>query len=168
VDSFNVRYRHLLAERSLDLIRENPVWGNSDAYVKLHDLRQGEGIIDFVNTYAEVAVFYGIVGLSLILSFMLWGLVRSWWVSRALRRIDPDLAAMGAAIVACILGNFLMLYTSSFVLAYEKLYFVLAGLASAYVRVGMVRLSSEKRSRKRAFWLIDPSAPPPTNVWEPR
>jgi hypothetical protein len=168
VDSYNVQYRHRLAERSLDLIRQNPVWGNSDAYVQLHDLRQGEGIIDFVNTYAEVAVFWGLVGLFFFVSFMLWGLVRSWWIARELRPIDPDLASMGVAIVACIVGSFLMLYTSSFVLSYEKLYFVFGGLASAYVRLGLVRLASERRANKVSVWLIDRHAPPPNNVWEPQ
>jgi hypothetical protein len=168
VDSYNVVYRHRLAQRSLDLIRTNPVWGNSDAYVRLHDLRQGEGIIDFVNSYAEVAVFYGMVGLFFFLSFMLFGLVRSWLIARALRPIDPDLASMGIVIVACITGSFLMLYTSSFVMAYEKLYFVLAGLASAYVRLGLVRLSSETRAKKSSFWLIDGNTSRPNNVWEPQ
>jgi hypothetical protein len=167
VDSYNMIYRHRLAERSLDLIRENPWFGNSDAYVRLHDLRQGQGIIDFVNSYAQVTVFYGIVGLCFFLSFLLVGLIRSYWMTRALRPIDPDLAALGTALVACIIGSFLMLYTSSFVLSYEKFYFVLTGLASAYVRVGMVRLSSEKRSRKRSFWLIDRNSPHPAHVWEP-
>jgi len=168
VGTYNVQYRHRLAERSLDLIRENPIWGNSDAYIRLHDLRQGEGIIDFVNSYAEVAVFYGVVGLFFFLSFMLFGLVRSWWIARALRPIDPDLAAMGIAIVACITGSFLMLYTSSFVMAYEKLYFVLAGLASAFVRLGLVRLSSEKRAKQVSYWLIDRSARSSHNAWEPQ
>jgi O-antigen ligase len=167
VDDYNVQYRHRLAERSLDLIRENPWFGSSDAYVRLHDLRQAQGIIDFVNTYAQVTVFYGIVGLFFFLSFLLVGLIRSWWIARTLRRIDTDLAALGMALVACIIGSYLMLYTSSFVLAYEKLYFVLAGLASAYVRVGTVRMLSEKRSRKRSFWLIDRDAPQPANAWEP-
>lgn len=167
VDGFNVQYRHRLAERSLDLIRENPFFGSSDAYVKLHDLRQGEGIIDFVNTYAQVTVFYGLVGLFFFLSFMLWGLIRSYWMARLLRQLDPDLAAIGVAVVACIVGSLLMLYTSSFVMAYEKLYFVLAGFASAYVRIALARLSKEARAAKRAFWLIDPDAPaPPSNVWE--
>jgi hypothetical protein len=34
----------------------------------MEDLRQGEGIIDLVNTYAQVGLFYGIAGLALFVT----------------------------------------------------------------------------------------------------
>ena len=150
VDDYNIDYRHRLASRSWDIIRENPWWGDSDAYSKLHDLRQGVGVIDFVNSYAEVAVFYGLTGLFFFVGFMLVGFGKTVRAARALRGIDPDLAGLGAAVAACILGTFLMIYTSSFVLAYEKVYYVLAGLAAAYVRVAAMRVADNARGSRAA------------------
>ena len=36
----------------------------------MEDLRQGEGIIDLVNTYLGVALSYGVIGLFFFLSFI--------------------------------------------------------------------------------------------------
>jgi hypothetical protein len=65
VDNANVVYRQRLAERSWELIAEHPFFGDQLAYTKMEDLRQGQGIIDLVNSYASIALFYGLVGLLL-------------------------------------------------------------------------------------------------------
>jgi O-antigen ligase len=168
VDQYNIDYRHRLARRSWDLIREKPFFGDQEAYSKLHDLRQGVGVIDFVNTYAEVSVFYGLVGLFLFVGFILVALARCLWIARALRMVDPDLAALGVSLTACILGTLIMIYTSSFVLGYEKMYYVIAGLAAAYVGVGALRLAEHRRSIRGFTWLIDKGSPIPSrNAWLP-
>lgn len=135
VDSANYLYRRQLAAESWQLIRQHPWLGDQFAYAKLGDLRQGQGIIDIVNTYIEVALFYGLIGLSLFLGFMLTALLRAYRVARQSIRSDPDLATLGAALVACIAGTLLMLANCSFIFAYSKLYFVLAAFAVAYAKL---------------------------------
>ncbi len=132
VDVASVEYRQRLARRSLELIREHPAFGDQDVYSKVQDLRQGEGIVDFINTYVEVAVFYGLIGLSLFVGFILVGMVKSYRIARMLRESDPDLSALGVALVACIIGTLLMISACSFVLGYAKMFYVLGGLAVAY------------------------------------
>ena len=70
--------------------------------LKMQDLRQGEGIIDLVNTYMTVLLENGFVGMALFLSFILIALRRAWSASRRSRVADPDLSLLGASIVACI------------------------------------------------------------------
>jgi hypothetical protein len=135
VDAYNIDYRQRLAQRSWETILENPLFGNQDAYLELHDMRQGEGIVDFVDTYAYVGVFYGLVGLFLFVSFILVGLFKSYRFSKEIRESDPDLSLLGVALVACILGTLLMISTCSFVFGYEKLFYALGGLSAAYVRL---------------------------------
>jgi hypothetical protein len=132
VDSRNVSYRQRLAARSWELIREHPFFGDRLALLKMEDLRQGQGIIDLVNAYASVALFYGLIGLFFLVSFVLLGLFRTYRTVREARAADPDLAMLGTSLVACILGTLLMLFDNGLSLGYEKMFYVLAGLAAAY------------------------------------
>jgi O-antigen ligase len=106
------------------------------AYAKMEDLRQGQGIIDLVNTYIEVALFYGLCGLSLFCGFILVGLFNVFRLTKANIQADPDFASLGICIAACILGSLLMMASNSFRLGPEKMYYVLAGLAAAYGYLG--------------------------------
>ena len=127
-----VAYRQQLATRSWQLIFQHPFLGDQLAYSKMEDLRQGEGIIDLVNTYAEVTLFYGFIGLFFFFGFVWLALVRAYRTVRGARLSDPDLARLGASLVACILGTMLVLVEAAFNLGFEKMFYVLAGLAAAY------------------------------------
>jgi O-antigen ligase len=101
----------------------------------MEDLRQGEGIIDLVNTYAEIAVVYGFVGLAMFIGLMLFALSKALRMARNVVRKDPDLALMGFVLVGCILGTLVMLATCSFIFGYTILFYVIAGLAAAYANL---------------------------------
>jgi O-antigen ligase len=136
IDSENVLYRHRLFDRALEIIGENPLLGDQDALLRMQDLRQGQGIIDLINSYLEILLSSGFVGLSLFLSFILIAVFKAWALSKQAGKIDPDFGMLGACIVACILGTLLMLENGSFGTGSERLFYVLAGLASAYAQLG--------------------------------
>jgi O-antigen ligase len=150
VDAYNVTYRERLAERALDMIQESPLFGDQEAYSKLGDLRQGFGVIDFVNAYAEVAVFYGLVGLFLFASFIIVAFIKSYAAARALQRSDPDLSMLGVSLCACIIGTLIMVSTSSFMFAYQKIFYVLGGLAAAYIAVAAAQMRSAPAAARQA------------------
>jgi len=129
-------YRQRLAERSWELIQQHPLLGDQLAWTKMEDLRQGEGIIDIVNTYAHVALFYGFIGLSLFIGFILLALGRTYLQAKTLARSDPDFALLGVSLASCIVGVLLMISDNSFHLGVEKVFYVVAGLAAAYVHLG--------------------------------
>jgi len=135
VDVGNLEYRQRLASTSWNLIRNHPYFGDGDFISKMKDLRQGQGIIDVVNTYAGTALEYGLVGLALFVGFMLLGMIKGFRSMIQIRRSDTDLARLGGCILACIAGTLLMIYNSSFAFGYEKMFYVLAGLAAAYSRL---------------------------------
>jgi len=135
VGSDSISYRQKLAERSLEIIRDNPFLGDQNAYLRMQDLRQGQGIIDLVNTYAGIAVFYGLIALASFLAFMLVALFKTYRASKTLNRVDPDLSALGLCLVACMAGTLLMLTDSSFILGYRPMFFILAGLGVAYLQL---------------------------------
>jgi O-Antigen ligase len=135
VDLYNITYRERLATRGWELIQQHPILGDQQAYAELQDMRQGTGIVDFVNSFIEVTLFYGFVGAALLFGFAAVGCARAFASSRRLAKSDAEAARLGTSIVACLLGMFLMLYVASFYNAYQVVYVVLVGLAVAYYRV---------------------------------
>jgi hypothetical protein len=132
----SVRYRQHLAQESWELIMNHPFFGDQFALLKLEDLRQGEGIIDIVNVYANVAVFYGFIGLAVFFALVLLALSKAYRTARKIVQEDPDLALMGFCLVSCIIGTLVMMATCSFIFGYAKLYYVLAAFAAAYAHLG--------------------------------
>jgi len=131
----SITYRHRLADRGWELVLAHPFFGDQFPWPEMEDLRQGEGIIDIVNTYLGVALNYGFIGLFCFLSFILLGMTRVYARARELYHSDPDLALLGTSLIACIVGTLIMIDSSSFILGCEKTFYVLAGLAAAYVRL---------------------------------
>lgn len=131
VDVGSLTYRERLVDRSWQLILEHPLFGDQLALSHMEDLRQGQGIIDVVNTYLDVTLFYGFVGLALFGSFILLGLGNAFRARAAWRSIDPSSALMAASITACIAGTLVMLLDCSFILGYVPMFYTLAGLATA-------------------------------------
>jgi hypothetical protein len=129
---FNVIYRQRLAERGWQLVWEHPLLGNQFPWPEMEDLRQGEGIIDIVNTYLGEALFSGLIGLFLFVSFIILGMTKVYLRAKELRYTDPDVAAFGASLIACIAGTLVMIQSTSFGGGVEKMFYVLAGLAAAY------------------------------------
>lgn len=141
----NVDYRERLAQRSMQMIEAHPLLGDQDAYTELSDLRQGQGIIDFVNTYAYVAVFYGLVGLLCFLGFILIALVKVYGAIKAVRN-DPELVHLGSSLAATIVGTLIMLASCSLVYGYAQMFYLLAGLGAAYVRLAQTEAVSSRLS----------------------
>jgi O-antigen ligase len=132
-------YRQRLAERSWELIQLHPLLGDPLAMTKMEDLRQGEGIIDLVNTYAGITLFYGLIGLACFLAVVILGAFNAYRVSKELQRRDPDYSVLGVCLVACLLGTLFSIASNSFIYAYAILYYLLAGLAAAYAFAGQSR-----------------------------
>jgi O-antigen ligase len=128
-------YRQRLAERGWALVRAHPLFGDQFPWPEMEDLRQGEGIIDIVNTYLGVALNYGLIGLFLFLSFILLATARVYVRTRELAHSDPDLALFGTSLIACIVGTLVMIDSNSFNLGPHYMFYVLAGLATAYAKL---------------------------------
>lgn len=145
VDSENVTYRQQLAEMSWILIKQNPLFGSPFVLEQMESLRQGQGIIDLVNTYATVALFYGLVGLFFFAGFFLLSVFGAFQRSRELRDSDPDFSLIGNTLVACLAGTLFMMATGSFGTGLAQMAWILAAIACNYAKLA----------------LVDPVRPPP-------
>lgn len=148
-------YRARLAEQSWNLIQANPFFGNPYYMMYMEDLRQGQGIIDMVNSYAGIALSVGLVGLAFFLAFLL---NVAWTAATTARRTvayDPDFALVGASLVACLICTLAVIATTSFHLATAFVTWALAGLTVRYVQLGRESLSADV---ERVAWGAEPNA----------
>jgi hypothetical protein len=100
----NTDYRHLLLTRGWEEIKKHPVLGVSpvEAYSSLADLRQGEGIVDFVNAYIYYGLTAGIGGMiGLLLGFVLLPL-KLTNVRRRIGRLPLGREIAAAIFAICI------------------------------------------------------------------
>ena len=105
VDANTIYERQQLAETSWYLIQQNPVFGSPYFLAYMEDLRNGEGIIDLVNTYATIALSFGLVGAGLFVGIFATLVWKSFAIIRYFSHVDPDTSLMGSALVACIAGS---------------------------------------------------------------
>lgn len=130
VDSENVLYRQRLLEKALEVIPENFWFGDLHVTAKLQSLRQGQGIIDIVNGYLLIALYFGMLPLMILVGFYLTAVFGAWRASRRVRKADEDLSAMGAVLVACLLAALFFAWTAAFM----PITLFIAGMAIAYAR----------------------------------
>ena len=131
----NITYRQRLIENSMIVIKRNPWFGSID-YIgtpEMIELRQGQGIIDIVNTYIQIALEYGLVGLSLFLAFFA---VTCWKVyknHKASLAGENQYSRLGRALLSTMICIMLIIFTVSSVSAIPIMYWTMAAMCAAYV-----------------------------------
>lgn len=66
-DFATIEYRRQIMDASIALMQQSPLFGVPNYAAYLQEFRQGEGIIDIVNTYLIIGLNAGVVGLALYL-----------------------------------------------------------------------------------------------------
>ena len=135
-DNDSVDYRQRLFQVSWDVLMMNPVFG-SPYYLQtsaMEQMRQGEGIIDMVNSYLGVAMYSGFVGLTLFAAVFLCSAIRI--VPHLWRHADKEgeQARFGVGLMAALAGALVTIATASSINVVPYLYWCLAGACAAYWR----------------------------------
>ncbi len=156
LDSETVVFRQELLKASIEVIMQNP-WLGSFTYETNHaftHLMQGDGFIDFVNTYVIIALSTGMFGLLLyvgVFVLVLFATFQAWLRSR---NRDAELDGMGRSIFAASIGMMVFVATCSPIVGVITLKILLAGLALAYARLRPVTVTAKAAAPK-------PRMPPP-------
>lgn len=116
-------YRVSLLSRGVQEFWKNPLMGAPLAEVseRMRDLTQGEGIIDFVNTYLFIGLVGGFIGL---IAFVAVFAIALWQGREAVRHAGE------AGVQAALVSAMLMLATTSFGSRLQSLIVVLLTLAT--------------------------------------
>lgn len=162
VDQGNVTYRQRLFEVSMGVFWQNPIFG-SFYYMNnpaMEEMRQGQGIIDMVNSYLAVALPYGAVGLCLFVAPFVYSLWACWRARSLHGRASPEVDRLGRALLGAMAAVLLTIATVSSISVVPSIYWLLAGLCLGYARMlaargvaidsaadGSVRPIARQRSR---------------------
>jgi O-antigen ligase len=132
-----IDYRERLITNSMIVIKRNPWFGSKD-YLKapeMQAMRQGQGIIDIVNSYIGLALTQGLVGLVLFVSFFALTLLGIYRAMRLIPDKDSEEYLLGRVLLATLLAILIIIFTASSITIIPIVYWSFAGMGIAYVQM---------------------------------
>jgi len=115
-DLSTINYRRELLDASLALIQQSPWLGVPDYEGALQTFRQGEGMIDLVNTYIVIMLNSGVIGLAMFLFPYAFVIARMSSVQRLANLVSPSKSVVGKfapAFISMILAMLFTIFTTS-------------------------------------------------------
>jgi hypothetical protein len=166
VDKSNIDYREKLLRNSVLLLEEHPWFGPPDYQAQLAKMGmvQGEGIVDIVNTYVQVALSSGLVGLALFSGFfaaLIFSLRKA--MKEVIARgaaVDSDLYLLGRSLMAALLGTLATIGTVSSITVIPWTYWSVAALGVAYIRMTAMQAQQQKEGLRSDAGMAAPLRPP--------
>lgn len=142
-----ISYRRALLDQAWDVILENPFFGSGDFLSNnaLQSLRQGQGIIDIVNTYLQIGLKSGLIGLGLFLSFFTCVLLALRKALKTARTHDPVFANYCRAYLATLVGILLTIFTMSSEGQIPDIYWTFGAIGIAMARIAATSTSSQEQ-----------------------
>jgi hypothetical protein len=140
-DPGSTSYRKDLFDSITPLLIDNPIFGlpDYDTRPELQHLRQGEHLIDLVNSYIGVGVSSGLVGLAIYL--MAHGVVvRGLW--KCLKRLSGDEHELVRGFFSAYLTGLMVIATVSSIGVISPILWVMCGVGSGIVAVVAARASA--------------------------
>jgi O-antigen ligase len=135
-DAENIDYREQILETAVIMVQQKPLFGDVHVLDNLEHLRQGQGIIDLVNVYAEMAMTFGLIGLGLFLTFLLSALGHGLALCWRSRKKDREMFLMTGAASLGLIGSMVLLVAISNYLSVPLVYTALVATLVVMVRLG--------------------------------
>ncbi len=137
VEKGTVDYRVELVRVSMQIFWDNPILGSYNSLIdpRLEVMRQGQGIVDMVNTYLGVGLQYGIVGVVLFTTPFLVATVIAITRARAVETEHAMMGLTGRALAGVMVMTLVTIATTSSVEYLPLVYWPLLGCATAYLGI---------------------------------
>jgi O-antigen ligase len=135
-ESANVEYRRRLLDTAAEAIWQSPLFGGIDIYSTEGNegLRQHYGtFIDVVNTYVEIMLVSGLVGLAFFLAFFASVGLALLRQLRALTDPADERSVLGRALLAALAGIAVTIFTVSSITTIPVVYWSVAGMAVGWL-----------------------------------
>jgi hypothetical protein len=107
-------YRRLLFTRGMEEFWKSPLVGDTMDHVtaRMEDLRQGEGIIDFVNSYLYFSLAAGVIGFIIFCAVLFWPAARLFVQRTRFNRHTETGAFAGFCFVTMLSASVMLTFTS--------------------------------------------------------
>ena len=143
-------YRQRILEAAVELLQQSPVVGVPGYLSYMEELRQGQGIIDIVNTYVAVGLGFGLLGLVPFVLIFLLPILSLWRMRRAVGA-DSEGGQFARTLIATLLGVMVMIFSTSSISVVAPIYYMLSGLAVAGARIYLTQHQEEQGEITRPF-----------------
>ena len=136
-EASTVDYRFRLIEQGWLVFKQNPILGSIDYRdtPEMELMRQGQGIIDVVNSYIHIALSYGMVGLSLFLFIFIGLLLCLQKTVKSLPSAESELIHLGRVLFTVLGAIIFIIFTVSSIDFIPVFYWSIAGICSAYLKI---------------------------------
>lgn len=137
VEKGNIDYREQLLNNSIIVIKRNPFFGSVN-YIETPEMReliQGDGIIDIVNTYLQVSLNYGLIGLCSFVGFFLVVLSGIHKCRKIISDKTSELYQLGRSLTATLVAVLVIIFTVSSIVTIPVIYWSLGGIGVAYINI---------------------------------
>ena len=136
-----INYRRRLLDVSWEVIMEKPFLGHENplAHPDMQVLRQGEGIIDIVNSYIYILLFNGFLGLIIYLGIFCSAIAGLHKAMRKTQYSNPQLSLYCRAMLATLLGIMFTIFTTSSVDPIPIYIWAFIGLSVSLCRLAVLQ-----------------------------
>jgi hypothetical protein len=130
----SIDYRMNWFAASMPVVERNFWFGDVRALgaPELEIMRNGEGIVDLVNMFLAVLLYYGAIGLALFVGMFLFSLKTVRRSERVFRRSSKEISAVGRSILVAVVCIMLIIFTLSAISVVPIMIWTLVGLSAAY------------------------------------
>ncbi len=135
--SDTIEYREKLMEIAWIVFKKSP-WLGSPNFMDdpaLEVMRQGQGIIDIVNSYIQVALSSGGIGLLFFLLIFLSLIRGCFFMTKKLPNTEVELINMGKVLFAMLVATAMTIFSVSSIDYIPVMYWTLISIAAAYLKV---------------------------------
>ncbi len=156
-DLSTIDYRRELLDTSLALIKQSPWLGVPDYATQMQSLKQGQGIVDLVNTYIAVMLSAGVIGLACFLApfaiviHRLLGLLR-----RDERGVVTDGSRFVVSMVALGVALLFVIFTTSLFGLMPLILTLLVALPAAWLSMPEAERERDPRALPMVEEVPDP------------
>lgn len=155
--SDTIEYRERLLENAWIVFQKNPMFGSTKFLEteEMESMRQGQGIIDLVNAYIQVALPYGGIGVFVFVVIFLGLLIGCYRTMKTLPVVEVELIRMGRALFATLVSALFIIFTVSSIDYIPVMYWSLAGIMSVYIHISkqtvLTRINADRVLKTRAM-----------------
>jgi len=135
--SNTISYRQRLFDNAWIVIQKNPIFG-STTYLQtpeMESMRQGEGIIDIVNTYLAIGLNYGLVGVALFLLTFLILMFKTYRIMYKLPEEQVDMFRLGRVLISILAAILVTIATVSPIDFIPVFFWIFAASTAAYIYI---------------------------------